>query len=400
MNRISSIAIVVAACGTALSTSTSLGQLTYDVHHSFTFNTPVGFPAVVPLVQGAYFQHAWIREWGYQAWDAAPLPQPLGFAPFGMETPTATGAANYPTPAGLPTAVNYQGFVVPPAGMSWLGCTTVTSPMTGLSSSACNEFDIQPFGAGTPIVGMFRSAGGLLMTGGRGAQEAYAFSSAGLSMTGLSPTGQVLWHVDMSSVSGGIHALRVTSDPIHVVATDAAGNTASATALDIDFENSGPGGVDWQSNVLTINAPNSRFVIRMDPSVAPLGGNMIIETQNGAVSLAVGSGMFAGVPMPPVGSVVPFSMHLMNDIPVDYDANGILPGATNAQLDFMGGGSMPGRTGGCAADFNGDGVVDFFDYLDFVDAFSAGDAAADFNNDDVIDFFDYLDFVDAFSAGC
>ncbi len=26
----------------------------------------------------------------------------------------------------------------------------------------------------------------------------------------------------------------------------------------------------------------------------------------------------------------------------------------------------------CTADFNGDGVVDFFDYLDFVDAFSAG----------------------------
>ncbi len=56
--------------------------------------------------------------------------------------------------------------------------------------------------------------------------------------------------------------------------------------------------------------------------------------------------------------------------------------------------------GGCAADFNGDTVVDFFDYLDFVDAFSAQDPTADFNGDTVIDFFDYLDFVDAFSAGC
>ncbi len=54
----------------------------------------------------------------------------------------------------------------------------------------------------------------------------------------------------------------------------------------------------------------------------------------------------------------------------------------------------------CAADFNGDGVVDFFDYLDFVDAFSANDPSADFNGDTVIDFFDYLDFVDAFSTGC
>ncbi len=54
----------------------------------------------------------------------------------------------------------------------------------------------------------------------------------------------------------------------------------------------------------------------------------------------------------------------------------------------------------CSADFNNDGELDFFDYLDFVDAFSANLPGADFNNDSVIDFFDYLDFVDAFSIGC
>ena len=54
----------------------------------------------------------------------------------------------------------------------------------------------------------------------------------------------------------------------------------------------------------------------------------------------------------------------------------------------------------CAADFNGDGSVDFFDYLDFVDAFSTENATADFNGDGSIDFFDYLDFVNAFSIGC
>ncbi len=54
----------------------------------------------------------------------------------------------------------------------------------------------------------------------------------------------------------------------------------------------------------------------------------------------------------------------------------------------------------CPADFNRDGITDFFDYLDFVDDFSANSPAADFNRDSVIDFFDYLDFVDAFSSGC
>ncbi len=55
---------------------------------------------------------------------------------------------------------------------------------------------------------------------------------------------------------------------------------------------------------------------------------------------------------------------------------------------------------GCAADFNGDTVLDFFDYLDFVAAFAANEPSSDFNGDTVIDFFDYLDFVAAFAGGC
>ena len=57
------------------------------------------------------------------------------------------------------------------------------------------------------------------------------------------------------------------------------------------------------------------------------------------------------------------------------------------------------RIAGCWADYNGDGPVDFFDYLDFVGDFSANADAADYNADGVVDFFDYLDFVDAFSGG-
>jgi hypothetical protein len=54
----------------------------------------------------------------------------------------------------------------------------------------------------------------------------------------------------------------------------------------------------------------------------------------------------------------------------------------------------------CAADIGADCQTDFFDYLDFVAAFDAGDPAADFNGDNQVDFFDYLDFAAAFDAGC
>ena len=54
----------------------------------------------------------------------------------------------------------------------------------------------------------------------------------------------------------------------------------------------------------------------------------------------------------------------------------------------------------CAADFNADGMVDLFDYLDFVDAWASLRSEADFDGDGVVDLSDYLEFVERFGVGC
>ncbi|MEK6701384.1 MAG: hypothetical protein AABZ53_03910 [Planctomycetota bacterium] len=60
--------------------------------------------------------------------------------------------------------------------------------------------------------------------------------------------------------------------------------------------------------------------------------------------------------------------------------------------------------GGCAADFDGDGTVDFFDYDAFVACFEGGACppgkTADFDGDGTVDFFDYDAFVVAFETPC
>ena len=110
----------------------------------------------------------------------------------------------------------------------------------------------------------------------------------------------------------------------------------------------------------------------------------------------------ATTPSEPLDASRPFQI-IDFVLPVPLRATGVrivgLPGGANrfvtcAELDAFRSLTV------CAADFNGDGAVDFFDYLDYVDAFSSGIPDADFNSDGVIDFFDYLDFVDAFSSGC
>ena len=56
--------------------------------------------------------------------------------------------------------------------------------------------------------------------------------------------------------------------------------------------------------------------------------------------------------------------------------------------------------GGCTADFNNDGLVNFFDVSEFIAAFNSQDPAADINNDGLFNFFDVSEFIAEFNAGC
>jgi len=56
--------------------------------------------------------------------------------------------------------------------------------------------------------------------------------------------------------------------------------------------------------------------------------------------------------------------------------------------------------GDCYADFDGNGTLDLFDFLGFVNAFNAQNQKADCIDDNAFDLFDFLCFVNAFNAGC
>lgn len=54
----------------------------------------------------------------------------------------------------------------------------------------------------------------------------------------------------------------------------------------------------------------------------------------------------------------------------------------------------------CSGDFNRDGILDFFDQSDFLDAFNALDPDADINGDGVLNGTDVSDFLTYYSLGC
>ncbi|MCC6677510.1 MAG: hypothetical protein IT436_10230 [Phycisphaerales bacterium] len=53
---------------------------------------------------------------------------------------------------------------------------------------------------------------------------------------------------------------------------------------------------------------------------------------------------------------------------------------------------------GQLADRTGDGIVDFTDYLDFLNAYDSADPSADYNGDCIVDFADYLEFLNWYNS--
>jgi hypothetical protein len=75
----------------------------------------------------------------------------------------------------------------------------------------------------------------------------------------------------------------------------------------------------------------------------------------------------------------------------------LMRGFGNAQVDDI---SINGGGGGCYADCDGSGALDFFDFLCFQNAFAAGEPYADCDGSGSLDFFDFLCFQNEFAAGC
>jgi hypothetical protein len=80
------------------------------------------------------------------------------------------------------------------------------------------------------------------------------------------------------------------------------------------------------------------------------------------------------------------------------DAGAYTLGASNACGAITSGGTVVRLL--CRGDMDGDGVVDFIDYLAFLNLFGAVDPRADLNHDGVVDVADYLAFLNFFEGEC
>jgi hypothetical protein len=132
------------------------------------------------------------------------------------------------------------------------------------------------------------------------------------------------------------------------------------------------------------------------PMVADFGGDVILEE---------GRTYWLAIRTEPTDALLSWAFNVIDDFGLRAwrlnggpwnPAKGI-PG-TDSERDVFRINGTPASA--CYADFTGDGALDLFDFLAFVNAFNAGEDRADCAADGALDLFDFLCFVNAFNQGC
>ncbi|MCC6675675.1 MAG: hypothetical protein IT436_00900 [Phycisphaerales bacterium] len=232
---------------------------------------------------------------------------------------------------------------------------------------------------------------------------------------------------DSDSVSVTVDNLSVVAQPQNIAVCD--GTTIAFFTFDVD--GAGPITYQWRHNGIDIPGATSATLALFAPGPDDAGvyvcvaSNSCGDLVSNPASLAILTGptILYTLPGPCTlapGTSVTLSVEATGTEPLQYqwllDGEAI-PGATTdtyvVPVLTIGAsysvavtntcGSVTAQIPlviGCAADLNRDGVVDFIDYLEFLNFYDSLDPAADINCDGVIDFGDYLEFLNHFDAGC
>lgn len=377
----------------------------YDISHDFRLIAPQADTARVLFGD---FRHAWIRTNGLETEQHDPPAQQPAFDPYGNEHFGLHGMAFNSGLFGGSVPVQYLTGVIPPTGSPG-AAVCLDRVLLASRARACNVLRVDPWVNQAPIdiSGRIQSYGYAdAAVQGSGAAFVYAFSTAWVRIdSGVTlASGQIQWQIGalVDSVGGGAGSSAIKDPVILTAVNTSTGEVVEHTLVDVDMRHDGPGRVEFTPGTLTVDIPTFELILSVHPGIIGPGqdGTLIIEVDQGVVQNALGSGLYAGS-APAPGTTVPFTVP-MPGIVLDYDLNldPTQPWEVSAEMGGGGGADASAGAPPCAADINGDGVLNFFDVAEFMALFLEQHPAADFNGDGAFDFFDIALFLGAFQAGC
>jgi hypothetical protein len=195
------------------------------------------------------------------------------------------------------------------------------------------------------------------------------------------------------------------SQPIQILASDWLADPGNVTAFSFRIP-VGQMGMVHNPNAGPAFGPGTLACQALGPNGGFSSQNhqeMYVDYGSGLVGDEPGEVVIVSFPVPEplmIGSFLDafFTLAIVNNSPQTILVSGA--SQDSGEVRRIGDGNVP-----CAADFNGDGFLDFFDYDEYVSCFEDGTSCppgrtADFNGDGFVDFFDYDAYVGAFERGC
>lgn len=173
---------------------------------------------------------------------------------------------------------------------------------------------------------------------------------------------------------------------------DSGSVTLTSPTLDASVPGAQIGYARWYSNTAGADPNNDIFVVEVSNNNGATWTNL--ETVGPAGAEANGSWYYKTFSIADVFAT-PSNQFKIRFIAADDGAGSVVEAGVDAIEIFA---YDCGAT--CAADRNGDGLLDFFDVQDFLNDFAIHDASADLNGDNLWDFFDVQAYLNLFSAGC
>ncbi len=303
----------------------------YWVKHDFKLK-PGGNQ--VPVVRGKYYCHAWTTETRPDCVDYEVNPneaaQPLGWGPFGTDSQRGTQGPvrNTGNGGGRVEAQTGQIPIDATGAGGFFDIQWATADNCDAYADANSVWFVDQVSAGSAVSGTIIAFGTAIAAGAPHARsKAYAFSMTSIEAQGSTlKNGKIKWRSVVRDTVRG--SARAQKDPIDFIVTDlVTGERHQGTLLSIAMDmlpGALGGGIGWNSNEVSVAATEMNLKVEIPGQYTSLTGRMDLQIRGGVVQVADGSGIYANL-LPPVGTQVPFTFQMPNEIEFDYDLSSLTP---------------------------------------------------------------------------
>ncbi len=318
----------------------------YRVDHAFRLK-PGG--NVVPEVQAVYYAHAYVVDKFRNAPtrekdEKIPDNQTSGWKPFGRDKLVGHGLVKTKGRAGSYQNAREERLNIPAAGFGPQEFKVDVAEVS--TATALCKIQVDAFGRGSDVIARIGSHGDVLAklsdinTNHRSA-KAYAFSMTTIAVRGGIGlrSGRILWRPTIAGTVAGRTVRRLQRDPIDFVVEDlVTGEVLEGTLLsiDVDLETGGGEGFTWQDDLVSIaSGTELNFVLDQSSPFNNPQGFLELSVSGGEITESTDSGVYDNV-LPPVGTLLPITFSLPNDIEFDYDLGEFNGHEVDVALDFGG----------------------------------------------------------------